>query len=207
MEELRRAYHDRIADLHALTVGILDDAARLDVEPDINGRLADVEREVLDLLAQQAPVARDLRVILAALRIAQIGELCLGLDAMLRDRRPAVDGVLPSSLQGRVGEISRECGALLQMAADAWRVIDDGRAGEIILRSGTSRNLQAQFLAELIGVVSVPIEAAVDLGMLARAYERLTDHAVEIAERVTFAATGGYRARSSTPPSTTSPNP
>ncbi len=207
MEELRRAYHDRIGDLHAMTVGILDDAARLGVEADIGGRLAAVEAEVLDLLAQQAPVARDLRVILAALRIAQIGDLCLGLGAVLRGRRPAVDRVLPSSLQTRVEEISAECGGLLQTAADAWRVIDDGLAGEIVARSAASRRLQAQFLAELIGVVSVPIEAAVDLGMVTRAYERLTDHAVEIAERVRFAATGGYRTSSSAPPSRTSPAP
>ena len=50
--------------------------------------------------------------------------------------------------------------------------------------------LQRRFLGELLDLDDVPIEAAVDLGMMARAYERLTDHAVDIAGRVVFAATG-----------------
>ncbi|HEY2430829.1 MAG TPA: hypothetical protein VGI06_17975, partial [Acidimicrobiales bacterium] len=103
MDELRRPYHDRIAALRQQTVEIVRDAAaavgnvaaaRLDDTP-VPGqsvlagasrtpsRVADVEATVLELLALQAPMARDLRVIMAALRIAQIGDLCLGLGQTL----------------------------------------------------------------------------------------------------------------------------
>ena len=60
----------------------------------------------------------------------------------------------------------------------------------VIDASEPARVLQRRFLAELLRLENVPVEAAVDLGMAARAYERLTDHAVEIAGRVVFAATG-----------------
>src|SRR5579871_223318 len=53
-----------------------------------------------------------------------------------------------------------------------------------------SRTLQRRFLTELLDLDDVRVDAAVELGMMARAYERLTDHAVEIARRVVFAATG-----------------
>ena len=55
-----------------------------------------------------------------------------------------------------------------------------------MIASAESRQLQRTFLAELLELRSIPVNAAVDLGMIARVYERLTDHAVEIASRVMF---------------------
>ncbi|MHB8465891.1 MAG: phosphate signaling complex PhoU family protein, partial [Acidimicrobiales bacterium] len=139
MDELRRSYHDRIAELHAQTIAIVTDAAdalrnvtNAFVDNDLDAgraaatdageataRVPAVEVEVLDLLAQQAPVARDLRLILAALRIAQIGELCLGLVGALGHRVGAGDQVLTPSLQDLIQQIGALAADLLDRAGRA----------------------------------------------------------------------------------------
>src|SRR5579864_6524454 len=99
MDELRRAYHDRISELRQRTGALVvaaadavdhltsallegDAEARRDVIGDLDWTLeepARIEEEVLDILALEAPVGRDLRVVLASLFIAQTAGLCFGL--------------------------------------------------------------------------------------------------------------------------------
>jgi phosphate transport system protein len=210
MDELRRAYHDRIAELKAragallgatadvvehLTAALLErDVAERDEVLAAVGSVIDepkqVEDEVLDTLAREAPVARDLRVVLASLFISQETGLCFGLVRTLASRMGAADEVLTPGLRSLSYEIGAETVELLRRDAAAWALLDaDGAAG-VIDAAGRSRLLQRRFLAQLLELDDVPVEAAVELGMVARAYERLTDHAVEVAGRVVFAATG-----------------
>ena len=210
MDELRRAYHDRIATLRGQSIAIVRDAARAvgdvsvalvqrDREAGVGlvvsageaaGRLAEVEVGVLDILAQQAPVGRDLRVVLAALRIAQVAELCLGLSRSLAGRVGRGDDVVTPALRKLMNEIGEKTSELLEEANGAWIVLDEAHARAVVESAAAVRGLHRRFLSELLSLEGVPIDAAVDLGMAARAYERLTDHAVEIAGRVQFAATG-----------------
>lgn len=214
VDELRRAYHDRIGELHVQTVALVGDAsaavagvtsAFLDKDREAAAavavsateagvRVVAVEAEVLDLLAQQAPVARDLRLVLAGLRIAQIADLCFGLAGALAGRVWSAAEVLTPALRDLMGQMGAESAALLERADQAWRVVDERLAAAVVSEAERSRGLQRRFLAELIGLTVVPVESAVDLGLVARAYERLTDHAVEIAGRVIFAATGAVLA-------------
>jgi phosphate transport system protein len=149
-----------------------------------------VEAEVLDLLALESPVARDLRIILTSRDVAQIGELCLGLCATLANRASRAQEVLSGDLRIMVGEIGAQSADLLDQAHGAWSAIDDEAAGVVIERAQPARELRLQFFTELLGLGHVPVHAAVDLGLVVRVYERLTDHAVDIASRVIFAATG-----------------
>ena len=210
MDELRRAYHDRIGDLRARTLALaataadaveVVTAALLEGDPDAGRRLIAelaavtdeprrVEDEVLDLLALEAPMGRDLRVVLASLFIAQASGLCLGLARTLAGRVITGDGVLTPTLRALAYEIGAQTVTLLRRADGAWAVLDEDAARSVIADAEPSRLLQRRFLAELFGLSGVPVETAVDLGMLARAYERLTDHAIAIAGRVVFAATG-----------------
>jgi len=210
MDELRRAYHDRIAELKAragslldATAGAIEALTTALLERDSDGLHAvvgavgavgeepkRVEDEVLDTLAREAPVARDLRVVLASLFISQATGLCLGLVRTLASRVGPADEVLTPVLRGLAYEIGEETVELLRLDAAAWAVLDEGPALVAIDAAERSRTLQRRFLAELLDLDDVRVEAAVDLGMMARAYERLTDHAVEIASRVVFAATG-----------------
>lgn len=210
MDERRRSYHNRIARVRDETVALVHDAAAATenataalLDPDAPVRhvvvatadqgaalVAKVENEIVEMLALQAPVARDLRVILAALRIADIAQLCFGLARTLAVRAGQASLVLTPSLRDAVRRIGAETAVLLERADGAWTVLDPELAGDVVDAAERSRERQRAFLAELISLPVAPIEAAVDLGMVARAYERLTDHAVEIAERVVFAVAG-----------------
>ena len=208
--ELRRSYHDRIAELRDRSADIIGDAASATVEVTraflegdrAAGRsivistsaaaanVALVETDVLDLLALQSPVARDLRVILAARDIARAGELCLGLCRTLAARVGGAQDVLSPGLRDLIAEMGSETADLLRRANGAWTTLDEEQAGAVIVNAESCRQLQRAFLAELLELRLVPVDAAVDLGMTGRMYERVTDHAVEIVGRVMFVLTG-----------------
>jgi phosphate transport system protein len=210
MDELRRAYHDRIGALRARTGRLIvaaadavehvttallegDAGAALGVIGGLEWALTEptrIEEEVLDIVALEAPMGRDLRVVLASLFIAQVADLCIGLARTLAGRVGSGEDVLTPPLRDLSAEIGAHTVALLRRADGAWTVLDEGEAQAVIDGAEESRLLQRRFLAELLRLSNVPVEAAVDLGMVARAYERLTDHAVAMARRVMFAATG-----------------
>jgi len=215
VDELRRSYHDRIAEVRAQTVDLVQIAARATRQltselaegaDETGGQIADdqiaddlsaaarmvagVEADVLDLLALQAPVARDLRVILAARDIARTGELCLGLCRTLSERAKGAQDVLSADLRIVIGEMGSETANVLLQANAAWTALDEQQAQAVMGNIEVCRQLQRTFLADLLELRSVPVNAAVDLGMIARAYERLADHAVEIASSVMFVVTG-----------------
>lgn len=210
VRELRRSYHDRIADvrersLEILRCSVLGTSAvtRALVEPGGPGQVplpfgmeqmqalaATVDSEVVSLLALEAPVARDLRVILVARDVTQISLLCTGLCAGLAARLPRAAAALTPELCPLVGEVGSATEGLLQRAGAAWAGMDPATAGEVMSSAASVRVLQAGFISALIGLTGVPMDAAMDLAMVARAYERLADHAVEVAERVLFAVNG-----------------
>jgi phosphate transport system protein len=210
LRELRRSYHDGIADLRAKTISIVDSAGRatehatqvlIDADTEALSRIAvlvsetsrqvaEVDGEVLMLLALQAPVARDLRMILASRDIAQIGDLCLGLDQTLARRMGGVRDVLSPGMRDRLVEIGSATSRLLLQANAAWTTIDEEQAGSVAEAARQCRQSQLDFLGAMVRLPDIPVDAAVDLGMVSRAYERLTDHSLEIAARVLFAASG-----------------
>ncbi len=205
--ELRRNYHDRISDLRIQSASILACALRgiraaysATAEMDAaNGETSDfgadrslevataIDHQALALLALEAPVARDLRVILACRDVTQISQLCVGLATTLVSRIAAVREVSDPALRDLVRTVGSRTGGLLQIADAAWTTLDPGTAREVIYSSDDARRAQVDFLARLLGLADVPVATAVDLALTARAYDRLADHAIEIAERTLFA--------------------
>jgi len=215
--ELRRSYHDRIAELRSRTAAIVRDAsvavenvtaALLESDPAaariVSGQVstsassaAAIETDVVEVLALQAPVARDLRIIVAALDIAQTAALCLGLCRTLAGKAGGTVGrTITPPLRALAYEMGAESAALLAKANGAWVVLDEALARQVIAEADGCRELHRRFLTELFGMRGVEVQAAVDLGMMARAYERIIDHVADIAARVVYAETG-------TPPSET----
>jgi len=215
--ELRRSYHDRIAELRSRTAAIVRDAsvavenvtaALLESDPAaariVSGQVstsassaAAIETDVVEVLALQAPVARDLRIIVAALDIAQTAALCLGLCRTLAGKAGGTVGrTITPPLRALAYEMGAESAALLAKANGAWVVLDEALARQVIVEADGCRELHRRFLTELFSMRGVEVEAAVDLGMMARAYERIIDHVADIAARVVYAETG-------TPPSET----
>ncbi|HWE54513.1 MAG TPA: PhoU domain-containing protein [Acidimicrobiales bacterium] len=205
--ELRRSYHDRIADLREQARLILhraglgteratdallgeDPGAVTELRADADAMQAvagAVDEAVVNLLATEAPVARDLRVILAARDVAQLGLLCSGLTVALAGRAGGIADQLSPTLPGLIRHVGAATAELLRLAETAWVGLDQETAIEVEARAAQVKHLHTGFMAALIGLNGVPMEAAMDLAMAARAYERLADHSVETAERVLFA--------------------
>lgn len=207
--EMRRGYHDRIAGVRGQSGAILRSAIegaeaateffsgearqadrRMPAVDEVRAAAAAVDREVVGLLALESPVARDLRLILAARDVTQIGLLCVGLVADLGRRLERVGEYLSPDLRGRFGVVGNDTDALLRSAEAAWVALDTEVAIGVPDGVQSARDTQNGLMAKLIGMTAVPMEVAIDLAMVARVYERLTDHALEIAERVLFAVLG-----------------
>ncbi|HET6964799.1 MAG TPA: PhoU domain-containing protein [Acidimicrobiales bacterium] len=210
LRELRRPYHDRIADVRERSLQVLrcgiegvaavtqalvgaDRSASSPIPCD-NQRMqvlaATVDAEVVSLLALEAPVARDLRLILVARDVTQISLLCTGLCSGLAGRVMRAAGALTPELRRLAGEVGAGTEGLLQRAEAAWAGVDPEMAAGVLSAAVEVRTLQTRFISVLIGLTDVPMDAAIDLAMVARAYERLADHAVEVAERALFAVNG-----------------
>lgn len=210
LRELRRTYHDRIAGIREQSVvliraavesaaaatrllrtgGVTGTSETFAVKPGMHDVVAAVDQEVLSLLALESPVARDLRVILAARDVTHLGLLCMGLTEALTVRSRRAAEVLPSELQTLVGEVGEGTLGMLGDAETAWAGLDPATAGRVAPAGADVRARQTDLVAALIALEGIPMEAALDLAMVARAYERLADHAEEIAERVIFAVEG-----------------
>lgn len=207
LQELRRQYHDRIADVRDRSCAIVGvavsgtaDATRAlltrdpTVGEDLDARVqavattaAGIDAEVVGVLALESPVARDLRVILATRDVTQIALLCVGLCRTLARRASCRPEVLTPELTGLIESVGSGTAGLLQLAQGAWTALDTGLADSVADAALEVRAAQTEFFAALLELQGVPMDAAMDLGMAARAYERLADHAVEIADRVRFA--------------------
>jgi phosphate transport system protein len=208
--ELRRDYHDLIASLREETLSMLGQAVeaaasvtaalveqneeagrRLAVELGrVGPNAATVEGEVLALLALQAPVARDLRIILAARDVAQTTALCVGLCQTLATRVACAPGVMSAELSDLLERGGACSAALLRDAQGAWASLDEEQAQRVLAHADACRAGEQELFAALLRLRDVPVETGLNLGLTARVFGRLTDHAQEIAERVLFVASG-----------------
>lgn len=214
LREMRRSYHDRIAEVRERSISIIHSslagtrAATLRLvaggeaggapagavgPPDVaavQALAAGVDAEVVSLLALESPMARDLRVILASRDVTQIGLLCIGLCRTLDSRVTRAAEALTPELSRLVGAVGTGTERLLAGAESAWATLDPEMAAEVERAAVEVRAGQTGFMSALLELDGVAMDAALDLAMVARAFERLTDHAVEVAERVGFAVSG-----------------
>ena len=153
------------------------------------------EDRAIALLALQAPVARDLRDVVSSLQNAadaeRMGGLAVHVAKIVRRRHPA--HVLPEE----VNEYFAEMGGLaMDMSASAQGVVlsrDPGQAAQLRHEDDAMDDLYRHVLAVLMDREwKHGLEAAVDVTLLGRFYERFADHAVEIGRRVIFQATGRH---------------
>ena len=153
----------------------------------------DVDRAALGMLARQAPVASDLRAVVAAIHIAsdadRMGGLAAHVARIVRRRHPSP--VLPDEV---VGQFSEMGGLAVDLAEDAASVILDGdpvRASRIRDDDEAMNDMHRRLFTTVMSPDwSHSVSAAVDLVLLGRFYERFADHAVAISARVLFRSTG-----------------
>lgn len=155
-----------------------------------------VEETGFALLTRQAPTARDLRVIVGAIQIVadieRMGVLARHVAEIARRRHPQC--ALPDEVNEHFADMGR---IAADLAGSAYQVIafcDLGRARYIRDADDAMDHLHRQLFTVLMHREwKHSTAAAVDVTLLGRYYERFADHAVEIARRVIFQATGQAR--------------
>ncbi len=152
-----------------------------------------VEETAFVLLSLQQPVAGDLRVVVAALRMVgeleRMGDHSVHVAETARRRVPGVAvpaEVLPT--MSRMGEVAEDMVRRVEQiirGRDVEAAIALGRDDEVM------DQLRRRSFEELLGAEWVHgVEAAVDVALLGRFYERIADHAVSVANRIVYVVTG-----------------
>ena len=174
------------ADL-ALAEQVITDDAVLDAQHD------DLEARCFVLLARQAPVAGELRTIVAAMRmvadLVRMGDLACHVAKIARLRYPTKavpEGLVPNfELMARVAE---------GMVATAGRALSERNAHDAAKLADSDEEMdelrKSQFRILLGTEWPYSVEAAVDVALLGRYYERIADHAVGMGRRIIYVITG-----------------
>lgn len=213
--ELRRSFHDDLADLRArvdemaavVVVGLgsateallagdrVAAAAVVRADAAIDRLYPAVEADVFNLVARQAPVARDLRFLIATLRVALEIERSGDLVASVARRVPTIEpATLTPTVRGLLVEMGAGAADMFRAASRAYAVLDVDLARTVPAADDAMDNLHRRLLAELFATPGGAVASMIELGLVARFYERIADHAVVIAERVCFVVDGAMNA-------------
>lgn len=210
---MRETFHDELADISASVAALTVDVARAleratvalleadltTAEEVISGqaRIAEgyeaIEEKCVELIARQAPVARDLRLIVAGLRgvadLDRMGGLARHIASIARMRYP--ESAIPASLHQTIREISLHAVALADKAAAAVANQDTTVAAELDADDDAVDALRRTLFAMMLSENwSYGVEPAVDVTLIGRYFERFADHAVELARLVLYMVTG-----------------
>jgi phosphate transport system protein len=213
----RQAFQDELASLERQALGGLDmvttsldraletvqhqdvQLASLVITDDdrIDGRYLEVHQGILSLLALQAPVASDLRVVAALLHVIKhverMGDQCVNIAKLV-----PLDGSHPPAHEGLLGHIARmgeQARSLVVQAKHAFHNRDVGLAQDLVRQDDEIDRLNREVfsLALEIGDDADQREWAMHMMLVARCIERIGDNAVDIGEQTAFVVTGLFR--------------
>jgi len=154
-----------------------------------------VEETAFSLLSLQQPVAGDLRVVVSALRMVseleRMGDLSVHVAKIARLRVPEI--AVPEEARpmiAKMGDVAEDMVRRVEaviLERDVEAAIELGRDDEEM-----DQLRRSSFTQLLSDDWQHGVEAAVDIALLGRYYERIADHAVSVANRVVFAVTGQF---------------
>jgi phosphate transport system protein len=159
----------------------------------------DLEARSINLMARQQPVAQDLRILVTSLRMSadleRMGDLCHHIAKLARMRYPEV--AVPAELVKTIESMGTTAVKIIEKSTHVIKTQDLQAAIELETDDDEMDKLhRALFVALLDDSWSHGIEAAIDMTLLGRYYERCADHAVSIARRVYFLVKGEYASES-----------
>lgn len=157
---------------------------------------AEIERQAVQIIALRAPMADDLREVVAALKIAGVVERIGDYAKNIAKRVGSIEDskIRPLSL---LPEMARISGEMVHNVLDAFAARDAQKAAEVCDRdSAVDDFYNSIFRALLTHMMENPhnITPATHLLFVAKNLERIGDHATNVAEMVYFAATGEHLA-------------
>jgi phosphate transport system protein len=163
----------------------------------IDGRYLEVHQSILTLLATQAPVATDLRLISALLHVMKnmerMGDQCVNVAKVIpiTGREPPADERIVRNIITMGKQVRTQIG----QAKRAFAERDVDQARDLVRQDDVVDNLNKECfqIALEIGDDHDRREWAMTMILAARALERIGDNAVDIGEQVAFVVTGLFR--------------
>jgi phosphate transport system protein len=150
------------------------------------------EERAFEILARQQPVAGDLRVVVTGLRMVadleRMGDLALHVAKIARRRYPA--SAVPPELRSVLLEMGQIAQRIVTKAGSVIAGQDVELAAELETDDDAMDALHSKLFRILLDDWDHGIEAAIDITLLGRFYERFADHAVSVARRVVYLVTG-----------------
>jgi len=214
MEETRKSYHSELDELRAMVVrlgasvieavpratnvllsGDLEGADYLvQSDDEIDARAHDIESRTFEILALQAPVAGELRQLISILKITSDLERSADLAVNICKAARRIYGKeIDPVLRGLISKMSEQAEQLYQSAINSFAENDAATAAAIEDMDSFLDALHRQFIQAIFETHArekMDLQIAVQLAIVARFYERIGDHAVNVGERVQFALTG-----------------
>ena len=169
----------------------------IDADSVIDERANELDELAIEILARQQPVARDLRIVVTALRVSasleRMGDIAEHIAQLTRMRYP--ERAIPKGLKStftKMGELDVEVARVL---TDLLRTQDLTLADAIRNADDDIDELHATVFEKVLSD-SWRGEAAatVDATLASRYHERFADHAVSVAKKVIYLATGDWNA-------------
>jgi phosphate transport system protein len=217
MGDSRAEFHEQLAELERMALGGLDmvsgalersvetvmnqdvELATMVIDDDdrIDGRYLEVHQGVLSLLARQAPVATDLRVVAAILHVIKhverMGDQCVNMAKLvpLAGHEPPADQRLLENLERMGDQASRQ----VVQCKLAFERRDVELAQDLVRQDDQIDRLNRDcfHIALEIGDDPDRREWAMHMMLVARCLERIGDNAVDIGEQTAFVVTGLFR--------------
>ena len=192
-EVVLRAVRGSISALELQDVELSDEVVAFDDE--IDARYHRIERSIGEILAQQAPVATDLRLVLAVLHssihLERIGDQSVTvakltkLSAALEQRPDLVEGLR---------EMGDRADEMVRLALDAFAARDVGRARELVDLDELIDRTNRDVVDKVLTMSATPgmQEWGMRMIVVARCIERIGDNAVDIGEQTEYLVTGEF---------------
>jgi len=209
-KEIQRIEEQALGGLD-MVVGLLDEAlealdqcdaelAAIVVADDdrIDGRYLEVHQGVLSLLARQAPVAGDLRVVAALLHVVKhlerIGDQCTNIAKMV----PLLGHEPPTDLDivERIGQMGAQARSQVRQARQSFALRDPELALDLSRQDDTIDAMNREIFRRAIDIGGDDAdlrEWAISMVLVSRALERIGDNAVDVGEQTVFVVTGLFR--------------
>jgi len=186
------------AALNALAHGdeeLADEVIRFDDE--VDQRYMAIETGVQSLLARQTPVAVDLRLVLAVLRInlhlERMADYCVTVAKLTKLMGDL--GVSDDRISRSIEDMGQRAEQMIRVALDAFANRDPERAETLVeldeLIDVANRNATEDVLS--LGDSAEEREYGLRMLVVSRCVERIGDHAVDIGEQIVYLVTGEFR--------------
>ncbi|HEY8723232.1 MAG TPA: phosphate signaling complex protein PhoU [Gaiellaceae bacterium] len=163
----------------------------------VDARYMQIEEGVQSLLARQTPVAADLRLVLAVLRVnlhlERMADYCVTVAKLtkLMGNLNVTDDAISRSIE----DMGQRAEQMIRVALDAFATRDAKKAETLVDLDELIDRANRNATEDVLSLGDSPEEREYGLRMLvvSRCVERIGDHAVDIGEQVVYLVTGEFR--------------